>query len=196
MTGSAHESRVGAGRPLVSWIVYDMAAHGYNLIVSGVGFPLYFAAFIAAGRGNADMLWSIALGLPLLAAGLLGPWIGAVADATGRRRALLAAMTVACGAATAMLVVVERRRGCARHRDVRHCAPHASARHESLQLVPAVDRGARPIRARLRARVGTLLPGKRGVLSAVPALHTRRSRARQRRHLRSGLPRDRRIPRR
>ncbi len=37
-----------------------MAAHGYTLIVSGVGFPLYFATFIAAGRGNADMLWSIA----------------------------------------------------------------------------------------------------------------------------------------
>ena len=83
-----------------------MAAHGYNLIVSGVGFPLYFATFIAAGRGNADMLWSIALGLPLLAAGLLGPWIGALADATGRRRALLGAMTVACGTATAMLVLV------------------------------------------------------------------------------------------
>ncbi len=57
-----------------------MAAHGYTFIVSGVGFPLYFAAFIAAGRGNADLLWSIALGLPLLVAGLARP----VARRTGR----------------------------------------------------------------------------------------------------------------
>ena len=83
-----------------------MAAHGYTFIVSGVGFPLYFAAFIASGRGNADMLWSIAIGLPLLIAGLVGPWLGAFADSTGRRRGLLAGMTIACSATTAMLVLV------------------------------------------------------------------------------------------
>ena len=74
--------------------------------MSGVGFPLYFAAFIASGRGNADMLWSIAIGLPLLIAGLVGPWLGAFADSTGRRRGLLAGMTIVCSAATAMLVLV------------------------------------------------------------------------------------------
>ena len=106
MSGTVSPPRVGARRTLTAWIAYDMAAHGYTLIVSGVGFPLYFAAFIASGRGNADMLWSIAIGLPLLIAGLVGPWLGAFADSTGRRRGLLAAMTIACSAATAMLVLV------------------------------------------------------------------------------------------
>lgn len=106
MSGPANAAPVGTRRTLTSWIAYDMAAHGYTLIVSGVGFPLYFAAFVATGRGNADMLWSIAIGLPLLIAGLVGPWLGAFADATGRRRGLLAATTIACSAATAMLVLI------------------------------------------------------------------------------------------
>jgi UMF1 family MFS transporter len=106
MSGSFNAPPVGTRRTLSSWIAYDMAAHGYTLIVSGVGFPLYFVAFIAAGRGNADTLWSIAIGLPLLIAGLVGPWLGALADTTGRRRGLLATMTIACSAATAMLVLV------------------------------------------------------------------------------------------
>jgi UMF1 family MFS transporter len=106
MSGSVTAPPVGTRRTLASWIAYDMAAHGYTFIVSGVGFPLYFAAFIASGRGNADMLWSIAIGLPLLIAGLVGPWLGAFADSTGRRRGLLAGMTIVCSAATAMLVLV------------------------------------------------------------------------------------------
>ncbi|HEY5307129.1 MAG TPA: MFS transporter, partial [Casimicrobiaceae bacterium] len=96
----------GARRPLVSWIAYDIGAHGYTLMVSGVAYPVYFASYVAAGRPNTDLLWAIALGLPLLAAGILGPWIGALADSTGLRRSLLFVMTVASSIATAMLIIV------------------------------------------------------------------------------------------
>lgn len=106
MTGSVNTPQRATRRPLVSWVAYDMAAHGYSLVVAGVGFPLYFASFVAAGHGNADMLWSIAIGLPLVVAGLVGPWIGALADSTRRRRALLAAMTIASSVATALLALV------------------------------------------------------------------------------------------
>jgi UMF1 family MFS transporter len=106
MTVSVNSLQVGARRSIVSWIVYDIAAHGYTLLVSGVAFPVYFASHVAAGRVNTDLLWSIALGLPLLAAGVLSPWIGAIADSTGRRRTLLFAMTVASCLATAMLALV------------------------------------------------------------------------------------------
>ena len=93
-------------RPLIAWITYDMGAHAYSLMISGVAYPLYFASYVAAGRGNTDVLWSIALGLPLLLAGILGPWVGALADATSRRRTLLAATTAASSVATALLVAV------------------------------------------------------------------------------------------
>jgi MFS transporter, UMF1 family len=95
-----------ARRPLTAWIAYDIGAHGYTLLISGVAYPVYFASYVAAGRPNTDLLWAIALGLPLLAAGILGPWLGALADTTGRRRSLLFALTVASSLATAMLVMV------------------------------------------------------------------------------------------
>jgi UMF1 family MFS transporter len=95
-----------ARRPLSAWIAYDIGAHGYTLLISGVAYPIYFASYVAAGRAHTDLLWAIALGLPLLVVGLLGPWLGALADATGRRRALLLAMTVASAVATALLVTV------------------------------------------------------------------------------------------
>ena len=93
-------------RPTAAWFVYDMAAHGYTLMISSVAFPVYFASYVAGGSGRSDALWSIALGLPLLAAGIIGPLIGALADATGGRRTLLATTTIACSVATAMLVFV------------------------------------------------------------------------------------------
>ncbi len=95
-----------ARRPLTAWIAYDIGAHGYTLLISGVAYPVYFASYVAAGRPNTDLLWAIAIGLPLLAAGILGPWLGALADTTGRRRSLLFALTVASSLATAMLVMV------------------------------------------------------------------------------------------
>ena len=106
MSASLNAPRGGALRPTASWIVYDIAAHGYTLIISGVAYPVYFASYVAAGRGNTDLLWSIALGLPLLFAGVLSPWLGALADSSGHRRALLFAMTIVSSITTAMLVMV------------------------------------------------------------------------------------------
>ena len=91
---------------MVPWIGYDIAAHGYTLIVSGVAYPIFFVSHVAADRTNTDMLWSIALGLPLLAAGILGPWIGAIADLAGRRRPLLFVTTILSIVATALLAAV------------------------------------------------------------------------------------------
>jgi UMF1 family MFS transporter len=106
VTASLNTPPGEALRPTTSWIAYDIAAHGYTLIISGVAYPVYFASYVAAGRGNTDLLWSIALGLPLLVAGVLSPWLGALADSSGHRRTLLFAMTIVSSITTAMLVMV------------------------------------------------------------------------------------------
>ncbi|MBK7953504.1 MAG: MFS transporter [Candidatus Accumulibacter sp.] len=46
------------------------------------------------------------MAIPLVAAGLLGPWLGAVADAGGHRRAMLAGATLICATASALLVTL------------------------------------------------------------------------------------------
>ena len=42
----------------------------------------------------------------VIAAGLLGPWLGAVADSRGRRRPMLAGATLICAAASALMVTL------------------------------------------------------------------------------------------
>jgi len=91
-----------------AWVFYDVAAHGYGLMIPAVGYAIYFTAFIAAEHPLVDGLWSLAVALPLIAAGLISPWLGAVVDSHGHRRTWLAAATIACGLATALMVTLEQ----------------------------------------------------------------------------------------
>lgn len=93
---------------VIAWILYDVAAHGYGLMIPGVAYAIYFTSYVAVDSGRADPLWSLAVALSLVIAGVLAPWIGAAADAGRRRRTLLAAATATCGVATAMLFTVGR----------------------------------------------------------------------------------------
>ena len=103
MNESPPQTRRGA---VAAWILYDVAMHGYSLMIPGVAYAIYFTSHVAGDSGHADVLWSVAVSLSLVIAGLLAPWVGAASDETGRRRSLLGAATVLCGGASALLVVV------------------------------------------------------------------------------------------
>ena len=90
-------------RALAAWIIYDIAVHGYALMIPAVGFAIYFTSFVATGHPYAEGLWSLAVALPLIIAGLLSPLLGAVADSGGQRRLMLGAATVVCVMATALM---------------------------------------------------------------------------------------------
>jgi len=104
---SASGSQTSRGT-ISAWVLYDVAAHGYGLMIPAVGYAIYFTAFIAAEHPLVDGLWSLAVALPLIAAGLISPWLGAVVDSHGHRRTWLAAATIACGLATALMVTLEQ----------------------------------------------------------------------------------------
>ena len=90
-------------RTIAAWIVYDIAVHGYGLMIPAVGFAIYFTSFIAADHPFAEALWSLAVALPLIAAGLFSPWLGAIADNSGCRRRLLLVSTLVCAVASALM---------------------------------------------------------------------------------------------
>jgi MFS transporter, UMF1 family len=90
-------------RAITAWIIYDMAVHGYALMIPAVGFAIYFTSFVAAGHPYAEGIWSLAVAIPLIIAGLLSPWLGAVADSRGHRRLMLGAATLVCVIATALM---------------------------------------------------------------------------------------------
>jgi UMF1 family MFS transporter len=93
---------------VIAWILYDVAMHGYSLMIPGVAYAIYFTSFVAGDSTHADVLWSVAVSLSLVIAGLLAPWVGAAVDETGRRRSRLGAATLLCGVASALLVIVGR----------------------------------------------------------------------------------------
>ena len=89
-----------------AWILYDVASSAYALMIPSVAYAVYFRSYVAGDSAAADALWAIAVALPLIAAGLLGPLVGALADVTGHRGRLLGLATVASAGATALLSTV------------------------------------------------------------------------------------------
>ena len=47
-------------RTLAASVAYDMALHGYALMIPAVGYALHFTSFVAAGEARANLLWSTA----------------------------------------------------------------------------------------------------------------------------------------
>lgn len=89
-----------------AWVSYDFANSAYVLIVPAVAFPLYYRHIALGGGANADGTWAMIVALALLIAGLVSPFIGALVDASGRRRLALTLATLTCVATTVGLYFV------------------------------------------------------------------------------------------
>jgi UMF1 family MFS transporter len=82
-----------------SWVLYDFA----NTIFSMNVVTLYFAVWIVTERGASNTAYSLATSLSSAAVLLAAPWIGAVSDASRRRKPWIIGFTLACVAATLTL---------------------------------------------------------------------------------------------
>jgi UMF1 family MFS transporter len=80
-------------------VLYDFA----NTIFSMNIVTLYFAVWIVTERGSTNSALSIALSLSSLAVLVTAPWVGAVSDASGRRKPWVVGLTLVCVGATASL---------------------------------------------------------------------------------------------
>ncbi len=98
-------------RGVMSWAWYDWANHAYITTTASTFFPPYFiaiatAAFMAAGaspndaaavaqaRDSASNAFALVVSLALLVSAILAPFLGALADITGKRKQLLVITTV------------------------------------------------------------------------------------------------------
>ena len=87
-----------------SWILYDFA----NTIFSMNVVTLYFAVWLVTERGASNTAYSLATSLSSLVVLFLAPWVGAVSDASGRRKPWVVGMTLVCVAATLALSPLSR----------------------------------------------------------------------------------------
>jgi UMF1 family MFS transporter len=88
-------------RKVWAWAFYDWANSAFPTVVSTFVIAAYFAQGIAADPASGQASWGWMQSLSGLAIAILSPVLGAVADAGGRRRAMLALFTVITAVATA-----------------------------------------------------------------------------------------------
>ena len=86
-----------------AWAFYDWANSAFPTVVSTFVIAAYFAQGVAASPAEGQAQWGWMQSLAGLAIALLSPVLGAVADAGGRRRAMLLLCTLVTAGATALV---------------------------------------------------------------------------------------------
>lgn len=76
---------------VISWIFFDWAAQPYFTLITTFVFAPYFAAHVAPDPASGQALWGFATAAAGFVIALLSPVLGAIADATGRRKPWIAA---------------------------------------------------------------------------------------------------------
>ncbi|WOH81894.1 MFS transporter [Bradyrhizobium sp. BEA-2-5] len=84
-------TKVYPGRAaVVSWILFDWAVQPYFTLITTFVFAPYFATSVAPNPATGQSLWGFAMAAAGLAIALLSPVLGAIADASGRRKPWIA----------------------------------------------------------------------------------------------------------
>ena len=76
---------------VISWIFFDWAAQPYFTLITTFIFAPYFATHMASDPASGQSLWGFATAAAGLVIALLSPVLGAIADASGRRKPWIAA---------------------------------------------------------------------------------------------------------
>src|ERR1700733_7761904 len=76
---------------VISWIFFDWAAQPYFTLITTFVFAPYFATHVASDPASGQSLWGFATAAAGLTIALMSPVLGAIADASGRRKPWIAA---------------------------------------------------------------------------------------------------------
>jgi UMF1 family MFS transporter len=87
-----------AGRPeaypprsaVIGWILFDWAAQPYFTLITTFVFAPYFATHVAPDAAKGQSLWGFATAAAGISIALFSPVLGAIADASGRRKPWIA----------------------------------------------------------------------------------------------------------
>ena len=93
--GADSQTRYPPRAAVASWIMFDWAAQPYFTLITTFVFAPYFATFVAATPAEGQSLWGFATGAAGIVIALASPVLGAIADASGRRKPWIAAFGAA-----------------------------------------------------------------------------------------------------
>src|SRR5277367_6310231 len=84
--GQSYPSRAA----VISWIFFDWAVQPYFTLITTFVFAPYFATHVAPDPATGQSLWGFATAAAGIVIALLSPVLGAIADASGRRKPWIA----------------------------------------------------------------------------------------------------------
>lgn len=91
VNGPAPARRYPPRSAVIGWIFFDWAAQPYFTLITTFVFAPYFATRVAADPATGQAMWGYATASAGLVIALLSPVLGAIADASGRRKPWIAA---------------------------------------------------------------------------------------------------------
>jgi UMF1 family MFS transporter len=98
MTTTVSDTRMAAMQPkypsraaVISWIFFDWAAQPFFTLITTFVFAPYFATHVAPDPASGQAWWGFATAAAGLVIALMSPVLGAIADASGRRKPWIAA---------------------------------------------------------------------------------------------------------
>ena len=90
-------------REVWAWAMYDFANSGYTTVVLTAVFNAYFVSVVAGNAAWATFAWTVALSISYAIVMVIGPLLGAWADAHAAKKRVLAFSTAICIAGTTAL---------------------------------------------------------------------------------------------
>jgi len=89
--------RAGNFRQIFSWCLFDFANSSFSAVISAVVFPVYYVSFVVGDQAGAgDLWWGRAVSLSMAFVALTSPFMGGIADYSGKRKRLLFFYTLVC----------------------------------------------------------------------------------------------------
>lgn len=93
-------------REIFGWCCFDFANSAFTTIIITVVYAAYFQKVVAAGDARAEGWWGTALSVSQLVVIFAAPLVGAIADVTARKKALLFITMLICSLGTMALALV------------------------------------------------------------------------------------------
>ena len=87
----AASTRYPPRRAVIGWMLFDWAAQPYFSLITTFVFAPYFATRVATDAAAGQAMWGFATAAAGLVIALCSPVLGAIADASGRRKPWIAA---------------------------------------------------------------------------------------------------------
>src|SRR5664279_5772799 len=75
---------------VISWIFFDWAAQPYFTLITTFVFAPYFVTHVATDPASGQAMWGFTTAAAGLVIALMSPVLGAIADASGRRKPWIA----------------------------------------------------------------------------------------------------------